>query len=642
MLASSYQGPAVIRQSRAGADTMGRTKHFRFLSLLILLFFCKSMFASSEQQHWMEVHSNHFVVLTDTDTKHGREVVYRFEQMRYVFGSVLQKSTVNLPVPLQIIGFRSRSELMQYAPLYQGKPVDMAGFFEASPDRDFIALDLSTEDWGTALHEYIHALVHANFPPVPAWFDEGLAEYFATMKITNTGLQIGNISDANRMALTNMPWMNVEELMLAQTDSDVYNRRSRRAIFYAESWLLVHYLMSKQQLPQLFNYLQLSQIQQVPVPQAVEQAFGMSEDQFEKALRDYFKSPLTVQMLQPLVLDYSGFPFNKVDVATAAAEVADLHAHSRDYRRQALGELKDVLRTDPDNAVANRALAYIYLQNKDFENASECIRRAMASAPKDPEPHYLAARYMHDRAVAQGQEPSSSVPMERELETAIAIYPQYADAYNLLAYAYALEQRYPQAIVNAQKAVQLHPGQEQYALDLAQYYADASQFDKAIAVLNRVRNSSDPQIVTVANQRLQAMQAKQSQSLQEKHVEGLYAERYKQDLTSPQWRAAPGEKVETLDDLTAAANAQQQTATPRPTKYMYAELLNVDCSVPPAATVNLEAGGKRLRLKAPDAKQVIVIGSDETFSCDWKNRRVLVNYKPGPGSDGELVTLELK
>ena len=50
----------------------------------------------------MEVHSNHFVVLTDMDTNHARAVAYRFEQMRYVFGAVMQKSAVNLPVPLRI------------------------------------------------------------------------------------------------------------------------------------------------------------------------------------------------------------------------------------------------------------------------------------------------------------------------------------------------------------------------------------------------------------------------------------------------------------------------------------------------------------------------------------------------------------
>jgi tetratricopeptide (TPR) repeat protein len=626
---------------------MGRTKQVRFIrwvsGFVFLLTFCGTMFASSEQQHWMEVRSNHFVVLTDSDVKHARDVAYRFEQMRYVFGAIMQKATVNLPVPLQIIGFRSRAELLQYAPLYQGKPVDMAGFFEASPDRDFIALDLSTDKWNTALHEYTHALVHANFPPVPAWFDEGLAEYFATLKFTNNGIEIGKISDANRTALTSMPWMALEDLLLVQTSSDSYNQRQSRAIFYAQSWLLVNYLMSNKRLPDLFNYLQMTQIKQVPVTEAIQQAFGMSSDQLEKKLRDYFNGPLSVQRIQPLVLDVSGFPFSKVDIATGNAVFADLHAHSRDYRQQAEGELKEVLRTDPQNAVANRALAYIYIDKKEYDQAADCIRTAMTAAPRDPEPHYLWAVYLRGKAQAEGQQPGGgAVLMQHELQAAIGFYPEYADAYDLLAYAYALDEHYPQAVTSAQKAVQLYPGHEQYALDLAQYYADAGQFDKATAVLNRVKNSPDPNVATAANNGLQSMQAKESQYLQEKRANGMMAERYKQDLTSPQWQAAPGEKVASLDDLTAAANAQSQTTAVRPTKYLYAELMSVDCSSPPRATLNLNADGRRLRLNAPDAKQVIVIGSDETFSCDWRNRRVLVNYKPGGQSDGDLVTVELK
>ena len=205
---------------------------------------------------------------------------------------------------------------------------------------------------------------------------------------------------------------------------------------------------------------------------------------------------------------------------------------------------------------------------------------------------------------------------------------QYADAYDLLGYAYALEERYPQAIASTTESSATASGYtNRMRLDLAQYYADAGQFDKATAVLNRVKNSPDPKIATAANNGLQAMQAKQSQYLQEKHFQGLTSERSKQDLTSPQWKAAPGEKVASLDDLTAASNAQSQTPSVQPTKYAYAELMSVDCSTPPAATLNLNADGKRLRLNAPDAKQVIVIGSDENFSCDWRNRRVLVNYK---------------
>ena len=121
---------------------------------------------------------------------------------------------------------------------------------------------------------------------------------------------------------------------------------------------------------------------------------------------------------------------------------------------------------------------------------------------------------------------------------------------------------------------------------------------------------------------------------------GLKTDRYNQDLTSPQWKLAPGQKAASLDDLTTA-RTRKQTPSVRPTKYL---MPNSERRLLLAAggQLNLNAGGKRLRMNAPDAKQVIMIGSAEDFSCAWQNRRVLVNYKPGGKGDGELVTLELK
>jgi hypothetical protein len=36
-----------------------------------------------------------------------------------------------------------------------------------------------------------------------------------------------------------------------------------------------------------------------------------------------------------------------------------------------------------------------------------------------------------------------------------------------------------------------------------------------------------------------------------------------------------------------------------------------------------------------------VMGADE-FSCNWRDKKVLVNYKPGGKSDGDVVTVELQ
>ena len=86
------------------------------------------MFAGESQ--WVEVRSPHFSVVTDGGEKRGREVAIRFEQMRAVFGALMSKGKVNLAGPLQIVAFRNTKELRQFAPLWNGKPTQVAGLFQ--------------------------------------------------------------------------------------------------------------------------------------------------------------------------------------------------------------------------------------------------------------------------------------------------------------------------------------------------------------------------------------------------------------------------------------------------------------------------------------------------------------------------------
>jgi hypothetical protein len=48
-----------------------------------------------------------------------------------------------------------------------------------------------------------------------------------------------------------------------------------------------------------------------------------------------------------------------------------------------------------------------------------------------------------------------------------------------------------------------------------------------------------------------------------------------------------------------------------------------------------------MKLRASDYKSLLVIGEDG-LSCDWKNRRVAVNYRPGGAADGDLVSVEMQ
>src|SRR4051812_48691338 len=344
---------------------MGR----RVLLLLVIGFFAAQSFA---QKQWTEVRSQHFTVLTDTGDRQGKEIALRFEQMRAVFGSLFHKSRVNMPVPLQIIAFRNQGEFRRYAPLWKGKPVELAGYFQGADDRDFIVLDMSANDpYAVVFHEYAHLLLHGNFPPMPVWFDEGFAEYYSSLKVTNKTVEFGNLPEGSPQTLQNERWMPLEHLFSIQHNSPEYNEGNKRSVFYAQSWITVHYLLTSQKLPETAKYLQLTQVQKVPVTDAVKEAFGFDIAQLDKNIHAYFSgNEGKYYRLSAPQIDAGDFVAKKVDDITAQAILTDLHAHSPDYMTQAETEFQNILQQDSSNFAAYRGLGYLYLHRGDLDKAA--------------------------------------------------------------------------------------------------------------------------------------------------------------------------------------------------------------------------------------------------------------------------------
>src|SRR5437588_1548549 len=145
-----------------------------------------------EPSPWREIHSTHFSVITDADEKKGKEVALRFEQMRAVFGGLLMKDRLNQPLPLTILAFKNDKNYYQSAPLRQGQPIGVPGFFVPGEDQNFIVLNLFEEEsWRAVAHDFAHLLLNYNYPSAPGWFDEGLAEYFGSIRLDDKKYEIG-------------------------------------------------------------------------------------------------------------------------------------------------------------------------------------------------------------------------------------------------------------------------------------------------------------------------------------------------------------------------------------------------------------------------------------------------------------------
>jgi Flp pilus assembly protein TadD len=589
--------------------------------------------SANAAQQWVEVRSSHFVVLTDTSEKQGREVATRFEQMRGVFGSLFHKTRVNLSTPLQIIALKNQSEIRRFAPLWKGKPVELSGFFQGADDRNFILLDMSSTDpFAVVFHEYAHLLLNGNFPVMPLWFDEGFAEYFSSLKVSAKDVQYGEVPERARFTLQNSRWMPMADLLAAKHDSAVYNEREKSGIFYAQSWLVVHYLMSNEKVPEAAKYLQMTQIEKKPIAESVQASFGMDLPAFEKTIVNYFHGQGRMYTAPVPEMNLGALNTVKVDDLNARAVLADVLAHSADHNQEAVPEFEAILQQDPENLRANRGLGYLYLRSNQFDKAEALFRRASAGDPNDARLHYLIALLMNRKAVKEGRPPDNPTFMRHELERAIDLDPTLADAYNLLAFALSADQKFEPAIAAQKKAIELSPSRESYQVNLAGIYLQAQRWDDAEAVLARLKESADPQIQELVSHNLAALESSKELAAQRTRARELS----RGDITAPQWR-----RKEQVNNASTESDEQGLKPDTRKVLYVYGHLQSVDCSADPVAIMTVRSGAKLMRLRTDNYKKLLVMGADE-FSCEWRDRKVLVNYKPGGKTDGDVVTLELQ
>jgi tetratricopeptide (TPR) repeat protein len=563
-------------------------------------------------------------VITDAGEKKGRDVALHFEQMRSVFGTLMTRANVNLSVPLQIVAFRGTKEMRQVAPIFNGKATELAGLFQGGEDRSFIMLDMSAESpWTVVFHEYAHRLMDGNLSTrTDPWFEEGFAEYFSSIEVDNKEARVGKIPEQTYQILQQMGMMRVSDLLRVQQNSKTYNESGdHRTTFYAESGLLMHYIYDNQWIPKVAIYFDALRNQQKPIEQAVQVAFGITPEQLDKVLRTYLSSgrfryyPIPT----PAGIVPAQFTVTPVSLADARALVADIHAHSPDYGDRALGEFQEVLKTDPNNASALRGAGFSSLQRRDFNQASEYLRRAAQLDSKDARVHFYYAMLLNQQGPP---DQARSAEIKKELTASVTLDPKLADAYSPLGYTQAVSGEPEKGMATMKKAVELAPRNERYQFNLASVYLMNRKVDDAVAILRSLASSGDPAIAMQANQALtQAMNYKQLNSQMELH------------------------NADSKMELRASSPEQAEVATPveepAAIRFMKGKLISVDCSQPPQALLTVVAGAKSLRVHVRDRDHVVLIGADQ-FSCDWKNKNVAVNYRERADGEGDVFSVEMQ
>lgn len=452
------------------------------------------------KDNWVSVRTKNFFMIGNTGEKEIRQVGLKLEQFREVFTRLFPKMRFNTPVPTTVVVFKSHSS---YGPF---KPhANTAGYFQAGQDVNYITLttelDGRQDPFNVIFHEYTHLLVNNTFENAPLWFNEGLAEYYSSFKMTDDRkVELGYPISNHVYLLRDNKMLPLRTLFEVDHKSPHYNESKKQGIFYAQSWALMHYLLIGKagKVEQLAKFLEL-QNANVPMDQAFQESFGMPYEAMEKDLRNYVKqnryNVINGHFENKLQLD-TNTQATPLTEAEAQAYLGDLMLHG--YRKDAYTYLQKALKLDPNLGMAHASLGMAYFREGKVDEARASLERAVALNSQNYLAHYYYA-FTLSRRTPESEPVASYTPealkkIREHLEKAIALRPDYPESYNLLAFVSLVSgENMAEAIDSLKKALRASPGRHDFSFTLAQLYARSGDYKTARQMLEQLAKSIAPE-----------------------------------------------------------------------------------------------------------------------------------------------------
>jgi Tfp pilus assembly protein PilF len=459
----------------------------RTIVFLFLLAGTMSASGRDSLDHWFEVRSPNFVVLTDSNQKQGLHIASQFERMRAVFHLLMPTASDSAGSPIIVLALKDKKAMETLEPesyLAKGQ-VNLAGLFMRAPDKNYILLRLDAQGahpFATVYHEYTHYLMRDADGWLPLWLNEGMAEFFQNTDIQDKEVLLGQASADDVLYLRQNKLIPLTTLLKVDYSSPYYHEEQKGSVFYAESWALTHMLTisdAQKGTNRVQDYANLLVKKQDAIT-AAQQAFG-DLNQLQQSLNIYI-SQLAFMMFKlnkPIPVDDSTFQVRAIPTTDADAIRADVLVYNQ-RTRDAQVLIDQVLHDDPNNSLAHETMGFLKFREGDKEAA----RKWYGEAVKLDSKSYLANYYY--AAMSMGTDGEGKDPViESSLRTCIKLNPNFAPAYDALARYYM---RDPAKITEAHilniRAITLEPDNINYRLNTAVVLLNNQRYDDAKAALN--------------------------------------------------------------------------------------------------------------------------------------------------------------
>ncbi|HYJ82302.1 MAG TPA: hypothetical protein VEW26_05595 [Allosphingosinicella sp.] len=342
-------------------------------------------FASGAAAEWRRAESANFVLYSQSGDTKLREQSALLEDYHLFLRALTGVTEPASPNKLNVYMVRSEGQLRGIYDM----PSGIDGVYVANSAGILAVVNETAAGGGqeTLLHEVAHHFMKQYRPlPYPAWYMEGFAEYASTATFKKDVIEYGRPSVGRAYALVQGKWLPLDELLFAEVPSD----RERMSAFYAQSWLLSHYLLrSPEMRPKFAAYLAAAAGGESP-REAFATGFATPVAELERALRAYSKKPMSYTRFKRV--SESARPAIAITRLPPSADDLLLLRATMEVRPEAEPGLLAKVRaaaSKHDDDFARRVLAQAEALHGDPARADALLGPLLAARPDDSELLYF-------------------------------------------------------------------------------------------------------------------------------------------------------------------------------------------------------------------------------------------------------------
>ena len=604
---------------------------------------------AAAKDKWINLTTKNFNIVSNADEGGTRKLALKLEQFHFVFSNIF-----NLPlersIKTTVMVFKNESSFDPYKPLYNGKPANVAGYFQGGEDENLIVMDISANQerpMSVIYHEYTHLLTSNTPRDWPLWLKEGLAELYSSFEVFNGVVLLGAPISRHVGLLRQKSFIPLKDLVSVGRGSPLYNERDRKGIFYAESWALCHYMMigdSNAREAQMVEYTTLIN-KGVGSEKAFAQAFKSDAAPVEKLLKSYIsRSTYTANTYKlPSIEGEKDFTVNPMTEAEVQYYLGNVLARTNRID-EAEVLLKRAIEMDPQLAGPYEGLGFVAVRRQRFAEALDHLKQAVTRGSKNHLAHYYYAEMLL-RQVIGSVRPPVAQQMADELRTSIKLMPGFAFAHYALANLSVMTgENLKEGLEAAATAIKLEPQNKRFALALAQLQVQAQDYAAAEKTLEPLLSAdTDAKLKQSAESAMKLIEDRTRAARVEPKSEPKVVPESKPNTEPAKivLEPLPSEQQEK-----ARAWVSQPTIKIEGTQNIRGVLVAIECRAG-KWTLAVKAGDNRLRFIVSNKAKLEFYSQDPSFEgavrCGPVNKNAFIYFKPmAPSSKvaGDAVAVE--